>query len=45
MSSLLDLTDTVRPIMLIAVGYGQAESKIPYSQKKPAGQLINYINP
>jgi len=45
MASLLKLADTVRPIMLIAVGYGLADGKIPYSQKKSAGQLINYINP
>jgi nitroreductase len=45
MASLLELADTVRPIMLIAVGYGLVDGKIPYSQKKSGGQLINYINP
>jgi len=42
-SNLLNLPQTIRPTMLIAVGYGAPEGKIPYSQKKPANQLINYI--
>jgi nitroreductase len=42
-SNLLNLPQTIRPTMLIAVGYGANEGKIPYSQKKSANQLINYI--
>lgn len=43
-SSLLDLDTTVRPILLLAVGYGSETGKIPYSQKKGASQLVSYIN-
>ncbi|MBU2870942.1 nitroreductase family protein [Colwellia sp. E2M01] len=43
-SQLLSLPDTVRPTMLIAVGYAQTQGKIPYSHKKTSQQLINYIN-
>jgi len=44
-SQLLNLGDSIRPTMLIAVGYAQTDGKIPYSQKKSAKQLINYITP
>ncbi len=43
MVDLLGLPDTVRPIMLIAVGYGEAQGKIPFSHKKSADQLIRYV--
>lgn len=44
MAALLDLPDTVRPVMLIAVGYGLAEGKIPFSHKKSAEQLIRWVD-
>jgi nitroreductase len=40
----LDLPATVRPIMLMAVGYGHADGKIPFSHKKSAEQLIYYVH-
>jgi nitroreductase len=40
----LDLPVTVRPIMLMAVGYGHADGKIPFSHKKSAQQLIHYVH-
>ncbi|NQZ06007.1 MAG: nitroreductase family protein [Algicola sp.] len=40
----LDLPATVRPIMLMAVGYGHADGKIPFSHKKSAQQLIHYVH-
>jgi nitroreductase len=40
----LALPETVRPIMLMAVGYGHADGKIPFSQKKSAAQLIEYVD-
>ncbi|MFT5161738.1 MAG: nitroreductase [Alteromonadaceae bacterium] len=43
MVSLLGLSGSQRPIMLMAVGYAQAQGKIPFSQKKSASQLINYV--
>lgn len=43
MASLLGLGDTVRPVMLIAIGYGKADGKIPFSHKKSAKQLIRYV--
>lgn len=43
MASLLGLADTIRPVMLIAVGYGKAEGSIPFSHKKSAKQLISYV--
>lgn len=43
MAQALNLDMTIRPVMLIAVGYGQAKGKIPFSQKKSAQQLIDYV--
>ena len=44
MASLLGLTDSVRPIMLIAVGYACPKGEIPFSHKKSAEELIRYVN-
>ncbi|MCJ8272846.1 MAG: nitroreductase family protein [Psychrosphaera sp.] len=44
MVNALDLPVTVRPIMLMAVGYGHADGKIPFSHKKSAQQLIHYVH-
>lgn len=43
-TQLLSLPNIVRPTMLIAVGHAQIQGKIPYSHKKSAQQLINYLN-
>lgn len=43
LQSLLALAETVRPIMLIAVGYGDEEGYIPFSHKKSPEQLISYV--
>ncbi|MFT4929176.1 MAG: nitroreductase [Phenylobacterium sp.] len=43
MQRLLGLSASQRPVMLIAVGYGLAEGKIPFSHKKSAKQLIRYV--
>lgn len=39
----LNISRFHRPIMMIAVGYGQSAGGIPYSQKKSAEQLIKEI--
>ena len=39
----LNLMINERPIMLIATGYAAQESKIPYSQKKSANQLLKEV--
>ncbi|WP_191321831.1 nitroreductase family protein [Colwellia sp. C1TZA3] len=43
-AQILNLSDIIRPTMLIAVGHAKTQGKIPYSQKKSAQQLINYMN-
>lgn len=43
MTEFLSLSLTQRPIMLIAVGYGSKDGKIPYSQKCSAEQLTTFI--
>jgi len=43
MAKKLNLTDHLRPIMLIAIGYGDANGKIPFSQKKLPATLIEEI--
>lgn len=40
----LELEKYERVIMLMAVGYGDAEGEIPYSQKKPVGLLVREID-
>ncbi|MFK5985120.1 MAG: nitroreductase family protein [Pseudomonadota bacterium] len=42
--TMLKLSDSIRPIMLIAVGYAETEGKIPFSHKKSPKQLINYFD-
>jgi len=44
MAEKLNLSNTLRPVMLIAVGYGEAEGKIPFSQKKSTDILIKEIS-
>lgn len=39
---LLDLLGHERVIMLIAVGYGDPEGEVPYSQKKSSSDLVTY---
>ena len=43
MAKCLDLPVSVRPVMLIAVGYALEEGKIPFSQKKSPAQLIHKV--
>lgn len=43
MASRLQLPASVRPIMLIAVGYALDDGQIPFSQKKSPNQLINKV--
>lgn len=40
----LDLDMHLRPIMLISVGYADANGQIPFSQKKGASTLIKEVN-
>lgn len=42
-STLLNLSNTQRPVMLLAIGYADPEGQIPYSQKCSAEQLVTFI--
>ena len=39
MSRALDLASYQRPVMLLAIGYPQADALVPYSAKKTAADL------
>ena len=43
MAKTLDLPATVRPVMLIALGFALAQGQIPFSQKKSPQQLIKVV--
>jgi len=43
MDKALQIEQHQRPIMLMAVGYGDPEGQIPFSQKKSADQLIKVV--
>lgn len=43
MANRLQLSNSVRPIMLIAVGFALPDGKIPFSQKKSVQQLISKV--
>lgn len=43
MASFLDLSDTQRPVMLMAIGFAEPDGKIPYSQKCSAEQLSTFL--
>lgn len=43
MERALNIKKYQRPIMLMAVGYGDPEGQIPFSQKKTADQLIKVV--
>lgn len=43
MAQLLGLEPHIRPVMLIAVGFGRDDGKIPYSHKKSKADLIRYV--
>jgi len=43
MEQALNIEKYQRPIMLMAVGYGDPEGEIPFSQKKSAQQLIKVV--
>ena len=43
MSKYLNLPLSIRPVMLMAVGYALEDGKIPFSQKKSPTQLIHKV--
>lgn len=44
LAGLLSLDVNIRPVMMICVGYGNADGKIPFSHKKTATQLSRYVS-
>jgi nitroreductase len=44
LASVLNLSDTTRPVMLIALGYGDPDGKVSFSSKKPTEHLIRYVD-